>query len=116
MNSSHFSSDSVGNVLQEAADFIAPLVAWAITAAELALWLGRRLRLAVDDYNDQLACWWVSVLGLADPVPVAVPCPTRSLAGGTTTDAMEPRERCAGAPMAPVARRHRKRTPQAHAA
>ena len=48
------------------------LVAFVITCAELAYWLGGRLRLTLDTRNDQLARWWVSVLGLG---PVAAPAP-----------------------------------------
>jgi hypothetical protein len=52
------------------------LVAFAITCAELAYWLGGRLRLTLDTRNDQLARWWVSVLGvgpMAAPAPVVAP-------------------------------------------
>jgi hypothetical protein len=48
------------------------LVAFAITCAELAYWLGGRLRLTLDTRNDQLARWWVSVLGVG---PVTAPAP-----------------------------------------
>jgi hypothetical protein len=48
------------------------LVAFAITCAELAYWLGCRFRLTLDTRNDQLARWWVSVLGVG---PVAAPAP-----------------------------------------
>jgi hypothetical protein len=48
------------------------LVVFVITCARLAYWLGGRLRLTLDARNDQLARWWVSVLGLG---PVAAPAP-----------------------------------------
>ena len=48
------------------------LVAFAITCAELAYWLGCRFRQTLDTRNDQLARWWVSVLGVG---PVAAPAP-----------------------------------------
>ena len=48
------------------------LVAFAITCAELAYWLGRQLRQTLDTRNDQPARWWVSVLGVG---PVAAPAP-----------------------------------------
>jgi hypothetical protein len=49
------------------------LVALAITCAELAYWLGGRLRLTLDARNDQLARWWVSVLGVGPVVPPEAP-------------------------------------------
>jgi hypothetical protein len=58
------------------------LVAFAITCAELAYWLGGRLRLTLDTCNDQLARWWVSVLGLepvaAPEAPVVAPVAART--------------------------------------
>jgi hypothetical protein len=51
---------------------VAFVVAFAITCAQLAYWLGRELRLTLDTRNDQLARWWVSVLGVG---PVAAPAP-----------------------------------------
>ena len=72
MKPSDFSSANIGRNLQTAARVIAPLIALVITTAELAYWLGRELRLALDERNDQLAAWWVGVLGVASaPEPVA---------------------------------------------
>lgn len=58
------------------------LVAFAITCAELAYWLGRQLRQTLDTRNDQPARWWVSVLGVgpvvAPEAPVVAPVAART--------------------------------------
>jgi hypothetical protein len=49
---------------------VALLITWAWLAGEAAYDLGRQLRLAIEERNDQLAALWVGVLGLA---PAAAP-------------------------------------------
>jgi hypothetical protein len=93
------------------------LVALAITCAELAYWLGGRLRLTLDARNDQLARWWVSVLGVgpvAAPAPVVAPeAPMVAPVAVRTPQARKAAAAPAVAPTAPVgaprpARRARK--------
>jgi hypothetical protein len=75
MKPSDFSSSNIGRNIQVAARVITPLIALAITTAELTYWLGRELRLALDERNDQLAAWWVAVLGLSlapAPAPATI--------------------------------------------
>jgi hypothetical protein len=77
MKPSDFSSANIGRNLKTAARVIAPLIALAITTAELVYWLGGELRIAIDTRNDQLAAWWVAVLGVAPaPAPAPAPVPT----------------------------------------
>lgn len=77
MKPSDFSSSNIGCNIQVAARVITPLVALAITTAELVYWLGGELRIAIDIRNDQLAAWWVGVLGISSaPEPVAEPVMT----------------------------------------
>ena len=49
---------------------VALLITWAWLAGDAAYDLGRQLRLAIEERNDQLAALWVGVLGLA---PAAAP-------------------------------------------
>jgi hypothetical protein len=77
MKPSDFSSTNIGRNIQVAARVITPLIALAITTAELAFWLGHELRLALDERNDQLAAWWVAALGLSSaPAPALAPAPS----------------------------------------
>jgi hypothetical protein len=96
------------------------LVAFAITCAELAYWLGRQLRQTLDTRNDQPARWWVSVLGVgpvADPAPVVAPeTPAVAPVAARTPRARKAAAAPVAAPAAPVvvvppppARRARKR-------
>jgi hypothetical protein len=75
MKPSDFSSTNIGRNIQVAARVITPLIALAITTAELAFWLGHELRLALDERNDQLAAWWVAALGLSS-APALAPAPS----------------------------------------
>jgi len=74
MKPSDFSSANIGRNLETAARVITPLIALAITTAELVYWLGGELRIAIDTRNDQLAAWWVAVLGVT-PAPTVTPDP-----------------------------------------
>jgi len=58
-----------------AATVAAYLITLALLGAELAYALGCQLRLALEARNDQLAAWWVGVLGLRPAVvpPAAAP-------------------------------------------
>jgi hypothetical protein len=49
------------------------LITTALVAGECAYGLGRQLRLAIEARNDQLATWWVGVLGLRQPVATTAP-------------------------------------------
>lgn len=59
------------------------LITIALVAGGCAYSLGRQLRLAIEARNDQLAAWWVGVLGLREPIasasaPVEAPAPARA--------------------------------------
>lgn len=49
------------------------LLTIALVASECAYNLGRQLRLAIEARNDQLAAWWVGVLGLRQSVAATAP-------------------------------------------
>lgn len=66
-------SFDLGDALHRAARVAVPLVALAITVGQLVFWLGGQFRLALERRNDQLARWWVGILGLQ-----ALPCPSPS--------------------------------------
>lgn len=51
------------------------LITWAWLAGEAAYDLGRQLRLALEERNDQIAAAWLALLGLVPPAPVLVPAP-----------------------------------------
>jgi hypothetical protein len=70
------SSAQLGFALQRAAYVVAPLVALAITLVQLVFWFGGQFRLALEERNDQLAAWWVDVLGLAPGNPVTASKPS----------------------------------------
>jgi hypothetical protein len=74
MKPSDFSSANINSDLPTAIRVIVPWIALAITTAELVYWLGGELRIAIDTRNDQLAAWWVAVLGVA-PAPAPAPAP-----------------------------------------
>ena len=74
MKPSDFSSANINSDLPTAIRVIVPWIALAITTAELVYWLGGELRIAIDTRNDQLAAWWVAVLGVA-PAPASAPAP-----------------------------------------
>ena len=85
MKPSDFSSANIGRNLKTAARVITPLIALAITTAELVYWLGGELRIAIDTRNDQLAAWWVAVLGVA-PAPASAPAPAPAPVPTVTPD------------------------------
>lgn len=68
-------------IARGAAAVAALLITIAWLTGDCAYSLGRQLRLAIEARNDQLAAWWVAVLGLArevapaaaDPAPPASP-------------------------------------------
>jgi hypothetical protein len=72
MNPTTFSSQHIGAKIESAAYAIAPFIAAAIVAAQLTYCAGRDLRLMIERWNDELAAWWVAVLGLA-PAPAPAP-------------------------------------------
>jgi hypothetical protein len=67
-------SSDLGDALHRAARVAVPLVALAITVGQLVFWLGGQFRLALERRNDQLARWWVGLLGLR-----ALQCPPSPL-------------------------------------
>lgn len=98
------------------------VITWAWLAGEAAYDLGRQLRLALEERNDQLAAAWVALLGLtpaapavaaapspvppapavAAPAPIALlPAPKRSVA----TRAKAPKAPRAASPRAPRSRK-----------
>jgi hypothetical protein len=106
MKPSDFSSANIGRNLEIAARVITPLIALAITTAELVYWLGGELCIAIDTRNDQLAAWWVAVLGVA-PAPAPAPAPTVTSEPITIAPVRKPRtytkKAAVAAPPAPPA-------------
>lgn len=70
-------SSDWGPSLHRAARVVGTVAAFLITVALVAgvgaYNLGRQLRLAIEARNDQLAHWWVGVLGLRQPVAATAP-------------------------------------------
>jgi len=68
-----------GHALHRGAHRVGIIAALVITcsllAGGLAFELGRQLRLAIEALNDQLAAWWVAVLGLTPAAAPAAPAP-----------------------------------------
>lgn len=61
------------------------LITLALVAGEGCYDLGRQLRQAIDQRNDQLAAWWVALLGLRqiEPAPPVPPAPAGAAAAPT---------------------------------
>ena len=70
-------SSDWGPSLHRAARVVGTVAAFLFTVALVAgvgaYGLGRQLRLAIEARNDQLAHWWVGVLGLRQPVAATAP-------------------------------------------
>ena len=96
MNPTTFSSQHIGAKIKFAAYAIAPIVAAAIVAAQLTYCAGRDLRLMIERWNDELAAWWVAVLGLAPapaPAPLALaPAPVMTVIESAPEAAPKPRK------------------------
>lgn len=112
-----------GPALHRAARLAGTVLAYVVTiawiAGECAFDLGRQLRLAIEERNDQLAALWVRLLGLtpaAAPAPAAepaeeAPAPVLALSCGHAPIALIPAVAASRqpAPRTPRSRRQARR-------